>query len=483
MGNVTKDLKLDDLIVRSGSTIKEAIQTIDNNMCGMCFVVEHGYLKGVVSDGDVRRSMLNNTKLDQDIDQIMNKEFFSLPAFSEIKTIQEGLLKYNLIPILDEKGMLVDYASTKHFHQIPIHEPYLNGNELEYISECITTGWVSSQGKYVKKFEEDFSKYVGIDNALAVSNGTVALHLALETFGIGKGDEVIVPNLTFAAPINAIIHSGAKPVIVDVCAQTACLDVHHLEQAISSCTKAIIAVHLYGHPVEMEALVEISRKHNIKIIEDCAEAIGSRYNDRHVGCFGDAATFSFFGNKTITTGEGGMVFFKEITFCQRAKILRDHGMSPTKRYWHEEIGYNYRMTNLQAAVGVAQLEQIEYIIQRKRWMANEYFIRLNELDHIQLPIECGNVFHSYWLYTIFLREENEEKKNEIINKFKRIGVEVRTIFYPLNEMPIYKRFEFKNCDYGVSKKLFRCGLSLPSSISVSAEEIDKIADTMHSTFS
>ena len=226
--------------------------------------------------------------------------------------------------------MLVDYASTKHFHQIPIHEPYLNGNELEYISECITTGWVSSQGKYVKKFEEDFSKYVGIDNALAVSNGTVALHLALETFGIGKGDEVIVPNLTFAAPINAIIHSGAKPVIVDVCAQTACLDVHHLEQAISSCTKAIIAVHLYGHPVEMEALVEISRKHNIKIIEDCAEAIGSRYNDRHVGCFGDAATFSFFGNKTITTGEGGMVFLKRLLFAKEQKYYEIMGCLPLK---------------------------------------------------------------------------------------------------------------------------------------------------------
>lgn len=474
---------LKDLVVNSASTIKVAIEAIDKNMCGICFLVEGGKIKGVLTDGDVRRSLLKNRTIDQRVDQIMNRDFFFLPMGSELKIIQEGLLKYKFIPIIDEQGILVDYASAQRFHQIPIIEPSLNGNELEYVSECIRTGWVSSQGKYVNQFEHDFSKYLGLDNALAVSNGTVALHLALKVLGIGQGDEVIVPNLTFASPINAVIHSGAKPVIIDVCYQTACLDISLIEKTISSRTKAIIAVHLYGHPVEMEALVELAHEHNLKIIEDCAEAIGSRYKDKHVGCFGDAATFSFFGNKTITTGEGGMVLFNDSTFFEKAKVLRDHGMSPEKRYWHEEIGYNYRMTNLQAAVGVAQLEQIEYFTERKRWMANEYSIRLKSLEEIQLPVEFGNVVHSYWLFTIFLAEGFEKEKTVIIKKLQRLGIEIRPIFYPINQMPIYKDFINENDCYPVSEKLFLSGISLPSSASITISEIERITNALHSVFS
>jgi perosamine synthetase len=261
-------------------------------------------------------------------------------------------LKFNKL------NQLVDYSTIYKLRSISIASPLLNGNELNYVTDCLKTNWISSQGKYVKEFERQFELYHENFNAVAVSNGTVALHLALEAIGIGENDEVLVPNLTFAASVNAIIYAKAIPVLVDISKETLNIDLNKIENLITKNTKAIMVVHLYGSPCDMNSIIEISKKYNLKIIEDCAEALGSYYYNRPVGVFGDVSTFSFYGNKTITTGEGGMVLFKDNEIAEKARVLRDHGMSKSKRYWHDFVGYNYRLTNIQAAIGVAQFERL-----------------------------------------------------------------------------------------------------------------------------
>ena len=473
-----RDLKIELLRIQTGSSIREAMSFIDQNMSGFCFVMDREFLKGVVADGDIRRSLLNGFNLDQKVDEMMETNFFFLRKGVSLLEIQLQLKNYEIIPILDDSGKLVDFATPKRFHQIPLVEPVLQGNELEYVTECVSTGWISSQGKYVKRFEQDFAKYTGADYALSVSNGTVALHLALVALGIAPEDEVIVPDLTFASPLNAVLYVGAKPVILDVDPNTACLDIELIEGAITENTKAIIPVHLYGHPVDMKPLMEIAQKYDLKVIEDCAEAVGSYYHGRHVGCFGDAATFSFFGNKTITTGEGGMVLFKKQTVFEKAKLLRDHGMSKDKRYWHEEIGYNYRLTNLQAAVGVAQLERSDHLVSQKRWMAEIYSGRLRDLGLFSLPGEYGDVVNSYWLYTIYLKNPGEETRDSILDQLRNYGIQSSPVFYSMHRMPPYHKYAFCSSRYNNSLSLSKGGISLPSSASVTLDEINRVCDAL-----
>ena len=475
---MNRDLKIEHLTIQIGSSLREIMSIIDQNMSGFCLVMDGEFLKGVVTDGDIRRSLLNGFNLDQKVDEMMETNFFFLRKGVSLLEILHQLKKYEIIPIVDDTGKLIDFATPKRFHQIPIVEPVLEGKELEYVTDCVSTGWISSQGKYVKRFEEDFLNYTCADYALSVSNGTVALHLALVALGIGPEDEVIVPDLTFASPLNAVLYVGAKPVILDIDPNTACLNVELIEEAITEKTKALIPVHLYGHPVDMNPLMEIAQKHNLKVIEDCAEAVGSYYNGKHVGCFGDAATFSFFGNKTITTGEGGMVLFKKQSVFEKAQLLRDHGMSKEKRYWHEEIGYNYRLTNLQAAVGVAQLERVEHLVSQKRWMAEIYEGRLKDSHLFSLPGEYGDVVNSYWLYTIYLKNSNEETRDYILDQLRNYGIQSRPVFYSMHRMPPYQKFAFDSSQYHNSLSLSRGGISLPSSASVTLDEINRVCDAL-----
>lgn len=474
-----RDLKIDLLTTQSGSTMRETIKLIDQNTAGFCFVMQGEILKGIVTDGDIRRSLLDGFSLDQKVDEIMETDFFSLKKGVSLLEIQLQLKNFKIIPIVDDSGKLVDFATPKRFHQIPIVEPVLEGKELEYVMDCVSTGWISSQGKYVKRFEQEFANYTGADFALSVFNGTVALHLALVALGIGFEDEVIVPDLTFASPLNAVLYVGAKPVILDINPNTACLNVELIEGAITEKTKAIIPVHLYGHPTDMNPLMEIAKKYNLKVIEDCAEAVGSYYHGQHVGCFGDAATFSFFGNKTITTGEGGMVMFKEKTVFEKAQLLRDHGMSKEKRYWHEEVGFNYRLTNLQAAVGVAQLERADHFVSQKRWMAKIYTEGLRNSQLFLLPGEYGDVVNSYWLYTIYLRNPSEETRDSILDQLKNFGIQARPVFYSMHRMPPYQKYALCSSRYNHSLSLSKGGISLPSSASVTLDEINRVCDALY----
>ena len=471
-------MKIKNLVVQEGSTLSEALQVITREASGVCFVVRGLKLVGVITDGDVRRAFLEGTTVEDPVELAMKKNYFSLPVNATLIEIQNNIRNYKNIPILNEAGEIVDVATPSRYHHIPLVQPVFDGNELEYVTDCVLTGWVSSQGKYVREFESNFASYVGANNALAVSNGTVALHLALVALGIGPGDEVLVPNLTFAAPANAVLYVGATPVMVDVDPVSMAINVPAAEKLISEKTRAIIAVHLYGHPANMDSLGVLAVTHNLYVIEDCAEALGSSYKGAHVGTFGDAATFSFFGNKTITTGEGGMVLFKDPALHKRANVLRDHGMSPDKRYWHDEVGFNYRLTNLQAAVGVAQLERVDYFIQRKRWIADQYNLMLGNFLPLSLPQDGGDIYNSYWLYTVVLNQELSFTRDGILNLLKNSGIEVRPIFFPLHRMPPYANFIHKDAIFPVSDWLSDCGISLPSSITLTEAEIMRTCECL-----
>lgn len=468
---------LENMVLGSDQSIRCALQLLDINARGILFVTDNKKLIGVSTDGDIRRALLVGFKLDSSIKNAMNTKFTALPVTADGALIRKTFSsKLRMIPLCDESGNLVDIADAKRSHRIPLVEPDLSGRELDYVTDCIKTNWISSQGAYVRRFEEQFKELHPNSYALAVANGTVALHLALHAHGIGEGDEVIVPNVTFAATINAVLYCNATPVLCDIESNTLCIDVGEAEKLITNKTKAVIPVHLYGQPCEMDALGDLAIKYNLLVIEDCAEALGSRWGDKPVGVFGDAATFSFFGNKTISTGEGGMLLFRDEGVYEHAKVLRDHGMTPGKRYWHDHIGFNYRLTNLQAAIGVAQIERLEDFINKKINIGKLYSKLLRSIDGISLmPHSRINTVNSYWLYTIIL-EQNIDR-DLIIQKLFEKGIESRPIFYPLHVMCPYVKFG-KFGKFDTSIKVSRSGLSLPTSINLKDEEIVYVVENL-----
>ena len=355
--------------------------------------------------------------------------------------------------------------------KIPVAEPSIGDAELNLVIEAVRSGWVSSKGRFIEEFEEKFAKYIGVRYGIATSNGTTALHLALTALGIKQGDEVIIPTLTFVAVANAVIYTGAKPILIDSHPDYWCIDLSKIEERITKKTKAIIPVHLYGHPCDM---TKIAGNHNLYVIEDCAEAHGAKYKDKKVGCFGDIACFSFYGNKIITTGEGGMCLTNREELAEKMRVLRDHGMDPNRKYWHEVIGFNYRMTNLQAALGVAQIEKIDEFMKRKRKIARTYNSLLKDIKGITLPPEMPWAKNVYWLYSILVDEkEFGISRDKLMINLAENGVETRRFFYPIHTMPPYKKYA--DDDFHVAERLSSCGINLPSGIKLTKEEIEDIA--------
>lgn len=355
--------------------------------------------------------------------------------------------------------------------RIPVAEPELGEQELKNVTVAIKSGWVSSKGEFIERFEKGFANYVGTRHGVSTCNGTTALHLALVCLGVGKGDEVIVPSLTFVAVPNAVIYTGAKPVFVDSHPAYWCMDPQKIRKKISKKTKAIIPVHLYGHPCEMTPILEIAKEKGVYLIEDCAEAHGAEYKNRKVGCFGDISCFSFYGNKILTTGEGGMCLTDSSEYANSMKILRDHGMNPKKRYWHDFVGFNYRMTNLQAALGVAQLERIESTIRRKTWLASVYKEVLGKINNVTLAPEMPWARTVYWLYSILLRGVNRDR---IMLDMDEAGVETRPFFYPAHKLPPYKTKE----ELIEAERLSKHGMNLPSSTKLSENEVLHVCDSL-----
>lgn len=462
------------LTINSTSTIKEALLTLNNSGVGTLFVVNNErILIGIITDGDIRRALLAGITIEEKVGEAMNRDFISLPIDTDNSIILASLsTKVKIIPLTNAENLLVDYASINKIRRISIAEPLLDGNEFTYVADCIRTSWISSQGKYVKQFEDVFSAYHMEFKSLAVSNGTVALHLALDALGIGKGDEVLVADLTFAASVNAIIYTGATPLLIDIEPDTWNIDIKKAIPKISSKTKAIMVVHLYGHPCDMDAVMNFAQENNLLVIEDCAEALGSFYKGQPVGTFGDVATFSFYGNKTITTGEGGMILFKDNSVGEHAAVLRDHGMDKGKRYWHVHVGYNYRLTNIQAAIGVAQFERLEEFIAAKRRLATGYNKTLKKhADYFTIPAERNDCINSYWLYTFLVKNTAPFTREELMDYLNKHGIETRPVFYPMHIMPPYTSFG-NSKDLEVSKMVSVQGMSLPSSVTLT--ETDQI---------
>jgi len=360
--------------------------------------------------------------------------------------------------------------------KIPLYQPSLQGNEKKYVNECLDSTWISSKGEYVERFEDAFAQYTNVRHAAAVTNGTAALHVALLALDIGPGDEVIVPTLTYIASVNAITYTGATPVFVDSRPETWQMDPADVARKISPKTRAIVAVHLYGHPCDMEALNDIVRRHRLQLIEDCAEAFGSRYNGTHVGAFGNVAAYSFYGNKTITTGEGGMVVTNDEAIHRKIVHLKGQGLAAHREYWHDVIGYNYRMTNICAAIGLAQLEQADTLLHKKRAIAEYY------REHLQgLPVtfhgEIGDVYHSYWMCSVLTK--TPQVRNELRNCLANQGIETRPLFCPVHTMPMYQA---KSQRYRVAEDLSGRGMNLPSWPDLQEEQLCAVVDAIKSYY-
>ncbi len=363
---------------------------------------------------------------------------------------------------------------------IPISQPSITDLELFYITDAVKSGWVSSQGKYIDEFEQLFADYCGTRYALSTSSGTTALHLALVAYNLGVGDEVIVPDMTFVATANAVTYVGAKPIFVDINPQTLCIDTQAVEQAITPQTKAIIAVHMYGHPADMDTLRNIAQRHNLRLIEDAAEAHGATYKGRRTGSLSDCGAFSFYGNKLVTCGEGGMLTTNDEVFYRRARHLRDHAMSATKRYWHDEVGYNYRITNLQAALGVAQLQRIEHFLARKKTIFLRYKSNLSDLENIELNFTDQDSESSYWMIALQLKGYTESTREQLMKLLREKGVDSRPFFYPISDMPMYKDSHVYT---PIAHEIAFQGINLPSYIDISNQDIDYICSVFRSALS
>jgi len=358
-------------------------------------------------------------------------------------------------------------------YSIPIYQPSLSNREKNYVAECLESTWISSKGRFVSEFEESFAAYTKVRHATTVCNGTVALHLALVALGIGPGDEVIVPTLTYISSVNAISYTGATPVFVDSLGDSWQMDPEDVRRKITPRTRAIMVVHLYGHPCEMDLLVEIAKMNDLFIVEDCAEAFGSYYKGRHVGSFGDIATYSFFGNKTITTGEGGMVVTNDETLFDRTVHFKGQGLAKHRQYWHDVIGYNYRMTNICAAIGLAQLERADEFLEKKRAIHGWYKQGIEGVP-ITFLGEVGNVQNSFWMCSVLV--EDPSRRDPLRNFLEKNGIETRPVFYPVHTMPMYSdRFQ----RHPVSESIGWRGLNLPSWPDLPQKDVSEICNLIN----
>lgn len=363
---------------------------------------------------------------------------------------------------------------------IPVNEPLLDGNEKKYLLECIETGWISSEGPFIKQFEEKFSTLVGRKHGIAVCNGTAALDAAVEALGIGLGDEVIMPTFTIISCIGQIIRAGAKPVLVDSDPVTWNMDIAQIEAKITPRTKAIMVVHIYGLPVDMDPVLDVARRYGLKVIEDAAQMHGQTYKGKPCGSFGDISTFSFYPNKHITTGEGGMIVTNDDQLAEDCRSLRNLCFQPHKRFVHERLGWNLRMTNMQAALGLAQLERLDGFVQRKRRMGGRYSELLADLPNVQLPLAKTDYAENiYWVYGLLLNDEFGMTAEEAMRRLAEKGVGTRPFFCPMHMQPVLQRMGlFEGERYPVAEQFYREGFYIPSGMALTDEQIEEVAEAV-----
>jgi perosamine synthetase len=362
-------------------------------------------------------------------------------------------------------------------YKIPVCSPKIGEKEVDYVVKCIRSGWISSLGEYVAKFEEEFAKYCGCKYGIASNSGTTALHLALSTLDIKVGDEVIIPTFTMISTVNAVTYTRAKPILVDTEFSTWNIDVSKIEEKITECTKAVMPVHTYGHPVDMDAIVELAEKYGLYVVEDAAEAHGAEYKGKRTGCIGDMGCFSFYANKIITTGEGGMIVTNNEELAEKARWLRAHAFGRHgKHFYHEALGFGYRMSALQAALGLAQLEHIDEFVSIRRNNAKLYNSLLSELgEKITLPPEAPWAKNVYWMYSILIQNNFGISRDELMKKLELEGIETRTFFYPIHVQPIYAK-QYQGESFPVADELSRKGINLPSGNNLTADEVTYVCE-------
>jgi perosamine synthetase len=360
---------------------------------------------------------------------------------------------------------------------IPVNEPLLDGNEKKYLCECIDTGWISSEGPFVKEFEARFAARVGRKYGIAVSNGSVAIDAAVVALGIGEGDEVIMPTFTIISCAAAVVRTGAVPVLVDSDPITWNMDFEQIETKITPRTKAIMVVHIYGLPVDMDPILALADKYGLKIIEDAAEMHGQTYRGRPCGSFGKISTFSFYPNKHLTTGEGGMIVTDDQELAERCRSLRNLCFQPQKRFLHEELGFNFRFTNLQAALGLAQLERLDEFVERKRNMGRRYNELLADMESIDLPLPATDYAESiYWVYGVVLKDNVPFDAIEAMRRLGERKIGSRPFFWPMHEQPVFHKMGlFRDESYPVAERIARRGFYIPSGLALTDDQIEQVA--------
>jgi perosamine synthetase len=453
---------------RSESVLSVIEKCLDNGL-GTCLIVgDDQRLVGQISLDDIRDALLDGTAI---ADPSLDWHLTSAKTRASLGSLRNNVEPDQALqPVLDGAGRLVSVQVDRSTQPVQVAMPHLTRHEFRSMLDAFISSWISSKGPYVPKFERDFRDFVGVRHGVAVSNGTVALHLALVALGVGPGDEVIVPDLTFAATINAVLYCGATPVIVDVDPRTWCMTRRLVEGACTARTKAIIPVHLYGRPAEIGPITEFAHRRGIAVIEDCAEAHGARYAGRPVGQFGDVSCFSFYANKIVTTGEGGMCLTPSDDLARSLRMLRDHGMSPDRSYWHERVGYNYRITNLQAAIGQSQLWRVDEVLQRNAGIANLYREALEDIPGVRFPPELPDEYEPVvWLACV---QVPADKRLQLMQAAREAKIETRPFFHPLSSLPPYGVYA-RPCP--ISIELSATGVNLPTSGAVDAQVVERVA--------
>lgn len=375
---------------------------------------------------------------------------------------------------------------------IPVCEPLIGEREKEYVAECLRTGWISSSGRFIEEFERRWAAYCGMEHGIAVSNGSVALDAALECLGLQAGDEIILPSFTIISCAWAIIRSGARPVLVDCDPETWCMDVDQVAARLTSRTRAVMPVHIYGHPVDMDPLLRIAEENGLVVIEDAAEAHGAEYLSkrsgrpewRRCGGFGHLSTFSFYANKIVTSGEGGMVLTNDAAQAEKLRRLRNLGFIPERRFWHEHAGHNFRLTNLQAAVGLAQVERIDEALEKKRWLGRRYTEVLANIPGLQLPVEKTWARNVYWMYGVVIDPKTGMDAVACARRLRDAGIDTRPFFLGMHEQPALRRLGlFQGEAYPVADHIARQGLYLPSGLTVDESQVQAVAQALRGVIS
>jgi len=467
--------------VKKDASLLECLKNLNLGTEGIVLILDKKKLVGILTDGDLRRLILKNVNFNNSAFQYSNKKFIFSYENEPTKIKLSKLSKViKQLPILNENRELKDLLTLNDLLLINISNPDISDNEKKYVLDALNSGWISSNGDYVNKFEKELLNYISRENKklylTTTSSGTSALELVLKSFNLKEGDEIIVPTITFGATANSVINVGAKPVFVDVDLTTFNLDINEIRKAITSQTKAIIIVHLYGNPVNIHKIKTLCKEHKLLLFEDAAEALGSKYKNQYCGTFGDASVFSFYANKLITTGEGGAAVFKNKKYYDIALSIKNHGMDKKRKYWHNIVGSNYRLTNIQAALGLAQMEKIDYFLKSRNIVYNIYHNFFEKSNDFIVPKIINEGVSSYWLYPILAKPSNLEIFKALLKHLKNDSIETRPIFPPLHIQDAFRNYRIN--DLKVSETYFSNGICLPLFNNMSKNEIERIKNSL-----